>query len=263
MTRSPAQKRIARAEQLGKDHASVAEILRFYAEVAKLQGEMRARFANREWPLPGSGTLDVATLTAILPKFLDQLARKATPRLKQAVAELKNGGQEKWAALLRDEWQSGSGSDELDPQVAFISRAFLQPVAELAREQVQLSLKDYSERICPFCARRPGVAVLRPEGDGAKRSLQCSFCLGEWNFRRIVCPSCGEEDNRKLPVYTAEEFEYIRVEACDTCKAYIKSVDLTKNGHAEPVVDEIAAAALDLWAHEHGYEKIELNLMGM
>jgi len=53
------------------------------------------------------------------------------------------------------------------------------------------------------------------------------------------------------------------VEACDSCKTYIKSVDLTKNGHAEPVVDEIAAAALDFWAKEHGYEKIELNLMGM
>jgi FdhE protein len=78
-----------------------------------------------------------------------------------------------------------------------------------------------------------------------------------------VCPSCGEEDNHKLPVYTADEFDYIRVEACDTCKSYIKSVDLTKNGHAELAVDEIAAAALDLWAREHGYEKIELNLMGM
>ncbi|HZU41855.1 MAG TPA: formate dehydrogenase accessory protein FdhE, partial [Terriglobales bacterium] len=261
MPRSLAQKRIARAEELAKAHVSVGEILKFYAEVARLQGEMRARFASRPWPLPGSGALDVLALGAIFPKFIDQLAKKATPQLKQAATELKNAGQEKWSALLCEEWQ-GSGQ-QFDLQIAFVCRAFLQPVAELAREQVQLSLKDYFERICPFCARRPGVAVLRPEGDGAKRSLQCSFCLGEWNFRRIVCPSCGEEDNQKLPVYTAEEFDYIRVEACDTCKTYIKSVDLTKNGHAEPVVDEIASAALDVWAREHGYEKIELNLMGM
>jgi formate dehydrogenase maturation protein FdhE len=40
-------------------------------------------------------------------------------------------------------------------------------------------------------------------------------------------------------------------------------VDLTINGLAVPLVDEIAAAALDLWAVEHGYQKIELNLMGL
>jgi hypothetical protein len=32
---------------------------------------------------------------------------------------------------------------------------------------------------------------------------------------------------------------------------------------AIPLVDEIAAAALDLWAVEHGYTKIELNLVGL
>lgn len=260
MPRSLAQKRIARAEELGKTHGSVAEILRFYGEVAKLQGEMRARFANREWPLPGSGALDLGALLPIFSKFLDHLGVKGTAQIKSDAAEVKSRGRERWADFLSGYWQ---GRDQVDVRITFFARSFLQPVAELAREQVQLSLKDYFERICPYCARRPGVAALRPEGDGAKRSLQCSFCVGEWNFRRIVCPACAEEDNHKLPVYTAEEFDYIRVEACDTCKTYIKSVDLTKNGHAEPVVDEIAAAALDLWAKEHGYEKIELNLMGM
>jgi len=260
MRPSLAQRRIARAEELAKAHVPVAEILKFYAEVARLQGELRARLANREWPLPGSGALDVGRLIPLFSKFLDQLGAKGTAQIRKDAAEVKSGGQEKWGDLLSVHWRGGEHDD---PRIAFFTRVFLQPVAELAREHVQLSLKDYSERVCPFCGRRPGVAVLRPEGDGGKRSLLCSFCLGEWNFRRIVCPSCSEEDNEKLPVYTAEEFDYIRVEACDSCKTYIKSVDLTKNGHAEPVVDEIAAAALDFWAKEHGYEKIELNLMGM
>jgi hypothetical protein len=30
-----------------------------------------------------------------------------------------------------------------------------------------------------------------------------------------------------------------------------------------PLVDEIYAAPLDLWAREHGYTKIELNLVGL
>jgi formate dehydrogenase maturation protein FdhE len=34
-------------------------------------------------------------------------------------------------------------------------------------------------------------------------------------------------------------------------------------GFAAPLIDEIAAAPLDLWAREHGYTKIELNLVGV
>ena len=44
---------------------------------------------------------------------------------------------------------------------------------------------------------------------------------------------------------------------------YIKSIDLTKNGRAEPLVDELASAPLDLWAREHGYAKLHSNVMGM
>ncbi len=44
---------------------------------------------------------------------------------------------------------------------------------------------------------------------------------------------------------------------------YIKSVDLTRNGHAIPEVDELATVALNIWADEHGYTKLESNLLGM
>jgi FdhE protein len=105
--------------------------------------------------------------------------------------------------------------------------------------------------------------VLRQQGDGARRSLLCGFCLCEWEFRRIVCPNCDEKDHAKLPVYTAAEFPHIRVECCDACHTYIKSIDLSKNGLADPLVDEIASVPLDLWAEEHGYAKLCPNLLGM
>ena len=93
--------------------------------------------------------------------------------------------------------------------------------------------------------------------------MVCSFCLAEWEFRRIVCPGCGEENDKMLPVFTANEFDFIRVECCDTCKIYIKGMDLTKNGRAEPLIDELATTPLDLWAQEHGYAKLQSNLLGM
>jgi FdhE protein len=65
-----------------------------------------------------------------------------------------------------------------------------------------------------------------------------------------------------LPIFTANDFEHIRVEACDNCKTYIKTVDLTKNGRAVPVVDELAAIPLSLWAEQNGYSKLQPNLLG-
>ena len=106
-------------------------------------------------------------------------------------------------------------------------------------------------------------AVLRPEGEGAKRFLMCAECFAEWEFLRVKCPACGEEDKEKLPVYTAEQFPHVRVEACDTCRSYLKAIDLTKNGLAVPEVDEIASAALDVWAKEQGYRKTCPNLFGI
>ena len=61
----------------------------------------------------------------------------------------------------------------------------------------------------------------------------------------------------------AEELGHVRVEACDTCRRYIKTIDMTKNGSAVPVVDELAAAPLDLWASEHGYSKLQPNILGL
>ena len=116
---------------------------------------------------------------------------------------------------------------------------------------------------CPFCGQKPVAAVLRPEGDGGKRFLLCSHCLTEWEFRRLLCPDCGEENHQKLPVYTVEEYPHIRIEACDTCRVYLKSIDLTRNGLAVPKVDELASVSLDLWAKEKGYTKLQPNLFGL
>jgi hypothetical protein len=77
--------------------------------------------------------------------------------------------------------------------------------------------------------------VLREEQLGAKRTFVCSLCAWEWDFPRLVCPGCGEDRNDALAVFTSEYFEHVRVEACDTCKSYIKAVDLTKHGLAIPV----------------------------
>jgi FdhE protein len=162
--------------------------------------------------------------------------------------------------LVTHFWDSQSREEESRTE-DFFALALLQPYAEYLSRRAR-AWTNYTHAVCPFCSRTPALGVLRPEGDGAKRSLICSLCLTEWEYRRIVCPNCDEQRVEQLPIYTAADFEHIRVEACDTCRSYIKTVDMTKNGRAVPVVDELAAIPLTLWAEDKGYSKLQCNLLG-
>lgn len=148
-----------------------------------------------------------------------------------------------------------------DPMHAFFARVLLQ--ANGGPRARQIPVTTGVQRLCPCCGEKPVAAVLRPEGDVRKRFLLCGLCFTEWEFRGLLCPHCGEEDKDKLTVYTASEMPHVRVEACDTCRVYLKSVDLTKDALAVPEVDELAAVVLDLWAAGHGYTKLQTNLFGM
>ena len=91
----------------------------------------------------------------------------------------------------------------------------------------------------------------------------CSMCATEWRFRRLTCPHCGETEADKLPVHTAESITHVRVDACTACSRYIKTVDLRKRGDADPLVDELAAVELDIWAQEQGLTKLRTNVLGL
>jgi formate dehydrogenase maturation protein FdhE len=155
-----------------------------------------------------------------------------------------------------------SASPAANPFAQFVPRAFLQPYAEFLAEQIPMPTLLVTATLCPLCGGAPLLGVLRREGDGGKRFLLCSFCSQEWEFRRILCPYCGEQSETQLPVYVAEQFPHIRVEACDTCRSYLRTIDLTTDGHAIPLVDDLAALPLSLWAHERHYSRPQPNLLG-
>jgi FdhE protein len=259
---TPWQQRIRRAERLAGQHPFASEILGFYIHLARFQEGLYQRLerssieANPVSPLQPNWL----KIRATFPAFLALVEEKAPASLAQVAHDLGNSHSDSWSELFNRCWTSTEAPTE--PQ-EFLVLAFLQPCAELLRSRVRLQSEGYTLSLCPFCNRKPALGVLRPLGDGGRRSLLCGFCLAEWEFRRIVCPGCGQEDHAKLPVYTAEELPYIRVECCDACHTYMKTIDLTKNGLAEPLVDELASVPLNLWAQEHGYAKLHPNLLGM
>ena len=264
--------RIARARELASSYPSASEGLRFYGHIAQFQKSLYSELESAcgtEQVVRRPGTLrQELDLFVLLPRFAAFLAiieKNAPAVLAQAAAAMRADGGARWQDILTQFWQTEreSAADDQSPSQTLLCWAFLQPYAEYLADYTARPPLHATPSVCPLCSSKPLVGVLRPEGDGAKRFLTCSLCATEWDFRRLVCAACGEEDVQKLAVYSAKEIEHVRVEACDTCHQYIKTVDLTKNGHAVPVVEELATIPLNLWAAEHGYAKIQSNLLGI
>jgi FdhE protein len=193
-----------------------------------------------------------------LPVILDLAASHGPELLARKAKSLQRADKTQLEKLIRSRLSASGESHFAD---IFFAEACLQPLAENLQVQIA-EVANYAKSVCPVCGGSPQAAVLRPEGEGRLRSLLCSFCLREWIFRRVVCPWCGQEDKEKLPLYSAEECTHVRIEACDICKRYQKAIDLSVDGHASPLVDEVGTAVLDVWATENGYCKISRNLMG-
>ena len=187
-----------------------------------------------------------------IPGFLAWLRQNGRADLAESVGELDRRELDSLvASAFRRKSTAGDilppkgGSHEPDnPAALFVIESLLQAWAERLANGDPPSPGSIPMR-CPRCAALPVAAVLREEGHGAKRSLLCALCLQEWECLRIVCPVCGEQDFDKLPIYTAEQFAHVRIDACDRCHHHIKTIDLTDG--SQPCVDDIASVA-DLWA---------------
>jgi formate dehydrogenase maturation protein FdhE len=281
--------RVARARMLAASRPAAAEALAFYAEVAAYQKSLLhgCEPITPSTPHPVADALDLEPVLGAIPGFLDWLPRVAPVRLAEAVADLRRLERDQWRHFVhayRSDWRhfvhtdwGQTGVTHLshpsltpgdDHALTFVLEAVLQPFVEQAaiaeagmrrRPQPDAS----GQACCPFCKALPVVGVLREEGHGAKRTLVCALCLMEREYLRVVCPSCGEQQFDALPVYTADELEYVRIEACDHCHHYLKTIDLTKDGLAVPLVDDIASVSLDLWARDRGYVRLRANLLGL
>jgi FdhE protein len=247
--------RIARATELATTYPAARELLTFYRDVTLFQKPVYEE-------LRSSDRADIHALLLHFPALIE-LVRQSGPEPLADFGAAHLQSPDAREKLLSGYWEDPAGNDKASNEAGrFYARVLLQPYAEYLASRGPLDAET-TEAVCPFCSARPVVGVLRGEGDGAKRWLLCSMCSTEWQYRRVICPNCGEQDKDRLPVYTASDFDHVRVDACDRCKTYIKSVDLTRNGHAVPVVDELATVALNIWAENQGYSKWEPNLLGL
>src|SRR6185503_2487405 len=257
------EKQIARADYLAAEASGSKELLTFYAQLLRAQEEIYDSLRSQvNWLPSGDLQTDLPVVQSLTTRLLESVARHGPAALAEEARVLLASGADVLAGELLNQWRSPTDTQ-------FFAKSILQPYARwLAETAIRPTGRELAggERTCPFCGGKPQLSFLQNKernAESGNRDLLCANCLCSWEFRRVVCANCGEERPPKLGYFHSPAFDYVRIEACDSCKHYIKGIDLTRFGHAAPLVDEIYSAPLDLWAREHGYTKIELNLIGV
>jgi len=216
--------------------------------------------AHDRRPLEGRLASDLERIGAELDRVL-AFAEQSAPGPLAAEAEVRR--KEVWAVARQRLLAFWTGDRRANED--YLSRALLRPYVEVLAARGIAPDRVHAPGRCPFCGGLPWIAVRRPlpEADGAQRALGCALCGGEWTFGRLRCPSCAEEDPERLPAFQSETHRGVRLEACEVCHRYVKSLDLTVDGRAIPEVDDLLSLDMDLWAVEQGLERIEPGLAGL
>jgi FdhE protein len=269
--------RRARAAELAERYPHAAEMLRLYQALAPVQAraylEILSPRAEEDLFLPppcgegrGGGldfdrVVDVA-VTRVLPQVVDATVSSGPARLRDSVISVF------CSADLPGLIQRWLDNQPLTPIETYLARTSASPILE-ASPSLRLAGRvgeGVSDRLCPSCGGLPQVSYFAVSGEAlvsGPRYLVCSRCATNWIFSRMTCAGCGETDGTKLPIFQDQtHLPHIRVDGCRSCNHYLLTVDLRRDARAVPMVDELAALPLDLYAVDHGLTKITPNLLG-
>lgn len=158
--------------------------------------------------------------------------------------------------IFEQPWIAQSGLDPaLIGYLIFMAAVpFYLNFAVAAGELVDLSI--WQQGRCPVCGQLPMMAKLRAE-DGA-RILECGLCHQQWQFPRLECPFCRNRDFQQQQYFYADEFPGRRVQLCECCKGYLKTVVVKEIGHEVVLeIENLFTWQLDSLARKEGYHSGE------
>ena len=196
---------------------------------------------------------------------LCRIAEKENRELEDAVKEIREALQIKKINLkrlfencIREEVFLSPELESLNlPLLSLLLRHSVQPsLRAIASRLKHLINEDFWEKgYCPICGSPPFFSALR--GEEGERIFFCSYCSHEWKGRRLSCPFCENTDPQSLRyLYIEKESEY-RIDLCEKCKKYIKTVDTRKlGGPIFPELEDISTLHLDILAEEEGFAGI-------
>lgn len=147
--------------------------------------------------------------------------------------------------------------------LTFLIQMSIQPSIRAQREQLngKVNPRDWLRGYCPVCGSLPQMSELKEEG---KRCFLCSFCGYEWLGLRLQCPYCENSNHKQLHYFYAEGQEAYRVDVCDKCKKYIKTIDSRKLDYTPDLyLEDIVTMHLDIIASKKGFQRPLRNIWGL
>lgn len=282
---SPYAERRGRTRELLARYPFARELLDFYGAVLGVQEQA---FDEARSARPSAGDLVAYVAETVVPSVVQVSIAAGPQKLREAVALRvdRTDPRELVAGWI--------GNEEQVLVDRYLARASVGPVLEaLGSEVAAACIGERDARHCPSCGGPPQLSYFAlPSEDLAAggRFLLCARCQACWGYARMTCAACGEDSSARLPVFNEEGtvsgergsvvrglegrlgdrvkaehtavFPHVRIEACDTCRHYVLGIDFLAEPGAIPIVDEMSALPLDLYAREKGLTKITPNLMG-
>jgi FdhE protein len=281
----PYPERRRRTDELRGRRPFARELLDFYGA---LLGVQHQAFEGAISGRPPARDLAAYVAEMVVPAVADVSVAAGPAKLREAVAIRLDSTDPRELVVA---WIHGDDQTMVD---RFLARASVGPVLEALGPEAAAACEGVHDQLhCPRCGGPPQLSYFAvPSEDLASggRFLLCARCSSSWGFARMTCPACGEDTSSRLPIFSEEGtasgergsvvrglegrlgdhgpaeakpvFPHIRIEACDTCRRYLLNVDLAADPTAVPLVDELSALPLDLYARERGFSKIIPNLMG-
>jgi len=269
-----------RIEQIKKKRPGYGEILDFYQNIKEAQDKVKTslRIApiklKREWKelLTKEGfsliqkedfPLDIESSAGLL-ETLCQIGKNANPHMAEQVGKIRDALDNKKVDLKKllkkgvKEQEIDRMADELglDRKVfSFLIQSSIRPSIEAGMEQLRSELdpETWLKGYCPVCGSLPSLSLLKEEV--GKRYLLCSFCGYQWRIDRIFCPFCNNKDQESLHYLFAEGEEAYRIDLCEKCHQYIKTIDYRNLEESDIALEDLATLHLDILATQKGYKR--------
>ena len=278
-----------------ENQPEISEIIAFFKEILKIQvkfkndinvpsiildKEKTREKLQKGFPLLELNLiLDSLQASTLLGEELSTLIKKRGPLIAKNIKKIEDH-------LLKDDhiffslsqnyllhnWlplQDFIQTYDLDHNLLFfLIKNSIKPFIESMAERVSptCDFSSWSKAVCPICGSLPSLAFLKPSKfngnglitKGKQKGLSCSLCNHTWQFSRLKCPFCLTDKQNALGYFYLDSGEKgYRVDICNECRCYIKTIDFEYCSVSEELLflEDIHTISLDLLAEKEGYHK--------
>lgn len=269
-----------RIQEIKKRRPGYGELLDFYLKVREAQEESKSSLTvdriqlNKEWKdllsREGFSLIQREDLpldreaSGVLFRTLCRIGKEANPRMAEQVEMIEkilDGGQvdvKDWIGkgMRQQEVERIAVERGLDQKIlSFLIEESVRPSVEVAVEQLRAELdpENWLKTYCPICGSLPSLSLFK--GEAGKRYLFCPLCGYRWRIDRLICPFCGNREQGSLLYLYAEGEESYRIDLCERCHQYIKTLDWRQGEGSDPCMDDLATLHLDILASQKGYKR--------